>query len=324
MSAWRPRSGASRTRANFVAIVLLALAVRLAHADALSGTLTIVGSDTLSTLVLRWTEAFRSRHSEVRIQVQTPGSASAPIALLEGAADIGAMSRPMNDDERRALTKRYGYAPTEIAVAHDAIVVFVHPDNPLTTITRRQLDAIYSDTLRCGAKKSITTWNDLGVDPARRTTRILATGRNDASGTHEFFREEALCGGEYRADVVVWPGHGATVAAVAGNPEAIGYAGIGYVNGLVKPLAFALDDAAPAVEPVMQNVMDGEYALSRALYFYINQPPGHAPAALPAAFVDYALSDDAQAQVKQEGFLAATREERDTQRTRLHATIPSS
>jgi len=321
MSAWRPRSGASRTRANFVAIVLLALAVRLAHADALSGTLTIVGSDTLSTLVLRWTEAFRSRHSEVRIQVQTPGSASAPIALLEGAADIGAMSRPMNDDERRALTKRYGYAPTEIAVAHDAIVVFVHPDNPLMTITRRQLDAIYSDTLRCGAKKSITTWNDLGVDPARRTTRILATGRNDASGTHEFFREEALCGGEYRADVVVWPGHGATVAAVAGNPEAIGYAGIGYVDGLVKPLAFAPEDNAPAVAPVMENVMNGDYALARPLYFYFNRPADRTPAPLPAAFLEYVLSDDAQALVTQEGFLPLAQDERQRQIERIHATM---
>jgi len=303
------------------AAIVMTFATCVAQAAANSGTLTIVGSDTLSALLLRWMDAFRAQHPEALIQLQTPGSASAPIALLEGAADIGMMSRPMSAKEKSAFEQRFGYAPAEIVVAHDAIVVFVHPDNPMTRITRKELDAIYSATRRCGADSAATQWSDLGEASVRP---ILVTGRNNASGTSEFFREQALCGGEYRADVVVWPGHGATVAAVAGNPEAIGYAGIGYVNGLVKPLAFALDDAAPAVEPVMQNVMDGEYALSRALYFYINQPPGHAPAALPAAFVDYALSDDAQAQVKQEGFLAATREERDTQRTRLHATIPSS
>lgn len=321
MSSWRSRVRVSRVRGFLIAIFLLALTLSRASADTLSGTLTIVGSDTLSTLVLRWTEAFRARHPEVLIQLQTPGSASAPIALLEGAADIGAMSRPMDDDEQRAFTQRYGYAPTQIAVAHDAIVVFVHPDNPLTKITRRQLDAIYSDTLRCGAMKSITNWNDFGVDPTHRTTHILATGRNSASGTHEFFREEALCGGEYRADVVVWPGHGATVAAVAGNPEAIGYAGIGYVDGLVKPLAFAPEDNVPAVAPVMENVMNGDYALARPLYFYVNRPPDRAPAPLPTAFLAYVLSDDAQALVTQEGFLPLAPGERERQIERIHATM---
>jgi phosphate transport system substrate-binding protein len=306
-----------------IGFLLSAVTLNSAFADTLSGTLTIVGSDTLSTLVLRWTEAFRARHPEVLIQLQTPGSASAPIALLEGAADIGAMSRPMDDAEQRAFAQRYGYAPTRIAVAHDAIVVFVHPDNPLTRITRRQLDAIYSDTLRCGGSKPITLWSDLGIDVAGKTQRILANGRNSASGTNEFFREEALCGGEYRADVVVWPGHGATVAAVAGNQEAIGYAGIGYIDGLVKPLAFAPDDDAPAVAPVMENVMNGGYALARPLYLYVNQRPDRRPAPLPATFLAYVLSDDAQALVTQEGFLPLAYDERAKQIELIHATMPA-
>ena len=317
-------SSARTSRASaIIGILLFALTFNPAFADTLSGTLTIVGSDTLSTLVLRWSEAFRARHPEVLVQLQTPGSASAPIALLEGAADIGAMSRPMDDTEQRAFAQRYGYAPTRIAVAHDAIVVFVHPDNPLTKITRRQLDAIYSNTLRCGESKPVTRWSDLGVDVAGKTTHILATGRNRASGTNEFFREEALCGGEYRADVVVWPGHGATVAAVAGNREAIGYAGIGYVDGLVKPLAFAPAEDAPAVAPVMENVMNGDYALARPLYLYVNQRPDRTPAPLPATFLAYVLSDDAQALVSQEGFLPLAHDEREKQTELIHATMPA-
>jgi phosphate transport system substrate-binding protein len=309
----------------FAAAMLAVLALRPVHAAAISGTLTIVGSDTLSTLVLRWIDAFRAQHADALIQLQTPGSASAPIALLEGAADIGAMSRAMNTQEIKAFRDRYGYAPTAIVVARDAIVVVVHPDNPLTTITRSQLDAIYSAAPRCGAQASITRWGELlaGADSPLSKRRILANGRNSASGTSEFFRAEAMCGGDYRTDVVVWPGHGATVAAVAGNPEAIGYAGIGYVNGLVKPLAFAPADGAPAVAPVMENVMNGDYALARPLYFYVNQPPGRAPAALPAAFLGYVLSDEAQALVGQEGFLPAAQNERDTQKTLIRATISS-
>jgi phosphate transport system substrate-binding protein len=273
-----------------------------------AGTLTVVGSDTLSTLVLRWNALFRAHHPGVTMQLQTPGSASAPIALLEGAADIGAMSRPMNDREDDAFRARYGYAPTGVVVAHDAIAVFVHPDNPLTSITRKQLDAIYSDSRRCGAPATIVDWNALGATSGAKAGHILANGRNEASGTSEFFRERALCGGAYKAEIVVWPGHGATVAAVAGNREAIGYAGIGYLNGLVKPLAVAGDDDAPAIAPVVENVMNGHYALARALRLYMNRAPAHA-ASLPSDFLAFVLSREAQAIVAEEGFLPLSPDE---------------
>jgi phosphate transport system substrate-binding protein len=317
----RATARALRAWAIAAAIVLLApLANAAAAPDPVAGALTIVGSDTISALVLRWSGAFRELHPGVRVQIQAPGSASAPIALLEGAADIGMMSRPMSEDEAQAFGRRFGYAPTRVAIARDAIVVFVNPDNPLDAITRRQLDAIYSSTLRCGAAAAVTRWDALGV-AGEPPAHILATGRNGASGTSEFFREIALCGGDYRPDVVVWPGHGATVAAVAGNRAAIGYAGIGYVNGLVKPLAYAPDDDGPAVAPVMENVTNGDYALSRLLYLYVNQPPGRAPAPLPAAFLGYVLSADAQALIAEEGFLPLAPAEREAETHLIRATM---
>ena len=315
------RSTARALRSWAIALVLLPVLAHAATPDPIAGALTIVGSDTISSLVLRWSDAFRRQHPDVRVQIQAPGSASAPIALLEGAADIGMMSRPMSRDEAQAFERRFGYAATRVAVAHDAIVVFVNPGNPLKAITRRQLDSIYSSSLRCGGGAAVTRWDALGA-PGEPATHILATGRNSASGTSEFFREIALCGGEYRPDVVVWPGHGATVAAVAGNREAIGYAGIGYVNGLVKPLAYAPDDKGPAVAPVMENVMNGEYALSRLLYLYVNQPPDRAPAPLPSAFLSYVLSADAQALIAQEGFLPLAPAERDAEAHLIRATMP--
>ena len=320
--AARCRSTARATRAWAIVVALWPIAslAGAASADPIAGPLTIVGSDTISALVLRWSDAFRQQHPDVRVQIQAPGSASAPIALLEGAADIGMMSRPMSADETQAFQRRFGYAPTRVAVAHDAIVVFVNPDNPLQAITRRQLDAIYSSTLRCGASETVTRWAALGVAGAP-AARILATGRNSASGTSEFFREEALCAGHYRPDVVAWPGHGATVAAVAANPEAIGYVGIGSLNGLVKPLAYAPRDDAPVVAPVMENVMNGDYALARPLYLYVNRAPGHAPAPLPAAFLAYVLTDGAQGMVAQEGFLPLAPGARDTQTDLIRATM---
>lgn len=294
-----------------------------AATSATAGTLTIIGSDTLSALELRWIDAFRARHPEAHVQLQAPGSASAPVALIEGAADIGAMSRPMSAGELERFRDRYGYLPLDFVVARDAIVVFVHPDNPLDAISRRQLDAVFSATLRCGAGHAATRWRDLGVPDADSLAglRILATGRNRASGTNEFFRESALCGGRYRDDVVEWPGHGATVAAVADHRNAIGYAGIGYVNARVKALAFAPSDGEAAIAPTLENVMNGDYALARPLHFYLNRPPGRALAELPARFVEYVMSDEAQAVVEQEGLLPVARSERAAQAKSIRETM---
>ncbi|HEY6941374.1 phosphate ABC transporter substrate-binding protein [Dokdonella sp.] len=303
----------------------LALAVALALGlcggparalDRVTGTLTSVGSDTASVLIMRWAAAFQARHPGARIQAQASGSASAPIALIEGAADLGPMSRPMSAAEEAAFRTRYGHAPTRIVVAHDAITVFVHPDNPLASASLADLDAIYSSTRACGAGAAIRRWADLIGAAAPRS--LLAVGRDSGSGTHELFREIALCGGQYRADVVAWPGNGAVVATVAGNREAIGYAGFGYVNRLVRTLAIARGPGQPAIVPDERSIVSGRYPLSRPIYVYLNRRPQLPPAALPSAFLDYILSDEGQRLVRQEGFVPLDTDEAREQRAVLH------
>lgn len=312
-------SRAIRSKRVWIAGFLLALCASGAAAAELTGTLTGVGSDTASALIARWAEAFHARHPRVRVQMQAAGSASAPTALIEGAADFGSMSRPMSATETAAFRTRYGYAPIQVVIAHDAIAVFVHPDNPLTRLTLAQLDAIYSADRRCGAAAPVRRWSDLGLggEAALSRAALLVSGRNDASGTYEVFRESALCGGAYRADVVAWPGNGAVVATVATHREAIGYAGLGYVNGLVKPLALARGERDEAVLPDRAAVTQGRYPLARALYLYLNRPPGGAPAPLPAAFLAYALSDEGQALAQREGFAPLQANERAAQRALL-------
>lgn len=306
--------------AMLILLVGIALAT-LARAadDRLSGSLTCVGSDTASALVTRWASAFQGLHPLARIQVQAAGSASAPLALTAGAADIGSMSRSMSASEEVDFQKRYGYPPTRLAIARDAIVVFVHPENPLQRITVAELDAIYSTTRRCGAPRPIRYWRDLDTDKRSGlgATQILAAGRSASSGTHEVFRESVLCDGDFRPEVIAWPGNGAIVGTVSMNREAIGYAGIGYVNGLVKPLSLARDAREPGVLPDSSSVTDGSYPLARELYLYINRPPHRALAALPTAFIEYALSEEGQALVRQEGFVPLAADERRTQRSLL-------
>lgn len=303
-----------------VLYLVLALATSAASAaDSISGTLTSVGSDTASALMTRWAAGFQASHPAARIQAQGSGSASAPIALIEGAADLGPMSRPMSSREEAAFRARFGYAPTGFVVAHDAIAVFVHPDNPRSRITLAELDAIYSSTRACGATQGVRRWAELDartIAPGMQPP-ILATGRDYGSGTHELFREIALCDGRYRSEVIAWPGNGAVVATVARNPEAIGYAGLGYVNGLVKTLAVARDAADAATSPNAQTIASGRYPLARAIRIYANQRPHQPLAPLPRAFIAYILSHEGQQLVRHEGFIPLDVDEAREQRALL-------
>lgn len=300
-------------------LILTCAAADVAAATALSGSLTSVGSDTASALIAGWAVDFQAAHPGVRVQVQASGSASAPIALIEGAADIGTMSRAMDARERAAFERRHGHPPLGLVIAHDAIAVFVHPDNPRTRITLAELDAIYSADRLCGGPEALRRWDAPVPATGSAVDRlpILAIGRDTGSGTNSLFREIALCGGPYQPQVIAWPGNGAVVAAVASNPEAIGYAGAGYANGLVRTLAVAHDGADEAALPDEHAVASGRYPLSRALHVYVNRAAGEPLAALPAAFLQHALSNAGQARVRGAGFVPLTEAERLAQRALL-------
>lgn len=306
--------------AALVAAVTMTTAAKAG--EAIEGTLTSVGSDSASTLVARWAAAFHARHPRAHVQAQAMGSSSAPIALIEGAANFGFMSRSMDAGEEEAFRTRFGHAPTLFIVAHDAIAVFVHPDNPRTRLTLAELDAIYSTTRACGAATPLRRWSDPGA--AALEAPILAIGRDAGSGTFASFRNVALCGGRYRADVVAWPGNGAVVAAVAANPDAIGYAGAGYINGLVRTLAIAPDAATDATLPDAAAIADGRYPLARTIRLYVNRRPDQPMAALPRAFIEYILSEEGQRLVRDEGFMPLDTDEARAQRESLRLPLPAS
>ena len=100
-------------------------------ASGVSGKLPSVGSDTLANLMTLWAEEFKREYPNVSIQIQAAGSSTAPPALTEGTASFGPMSRKMKDKEIGAFESKFGYKPTPIRVAIDALAVYTHKDNPL-------------------------------------------------------------------------------------------------------------------------------------------------------------------------------------------------
>ena len=169
-------------------------------ASGISGNLSSVGSDTLANLMTLWAEEFNRAYPNVNIQIQAAGSSTAPPALTEGTSNLGPMSREMKDDELEAFESKYGYKPTAIPVAIDALAVMVNKDNPVKGLTMEQVDAIFSTTLKCGGAKEIETWGDAGVS-AWASKSIQLYGRNSVSGTYGYFKEHALCKGDFKNNV---------------------------------------------------------------------------------------------------------------------------
>lgn len=142
---------------------------RYGKVSGISGNLSSVGSDTLANLMTLWAEEFKRLYPGVNLQIQAAGSSTAPPALTEGTANLGPMSRLMKDNEIGAFEKKRGYKPTPVAVAIDALAVFVHRDNPLAGLTLQQVDAIFSSTLNCGAPERIVRWGQLGLEELGRS-----------------------------------------------------------------------------------------------------------------------------------------------------------
>jgi len=131
----------------------------------ISGNLNSVGSDTLNNMMALWAESFQAIYPNVKIQIEGKGSSTAPPALIEGTSQLGPMSRKMKPTEIDKFEAKYGYKPTPIPVALDALAVFVNKDNPIQGLSLQEVDSIFSSTYKKGGQ-SIDTWGQVGVEGA--------------------------------------------------------------------------------------------------------------------------------------------------------------
>ncbi|MGD9765114.1 MAG: PstS family phosphate ABC transporter substrate-binding protein [Candidatus Binatia bacterium] len=271
-----------------------------------SGNLNSVGSDTLNNLMTLWAEDFRKLYPNVRVQIEGKGSSTAPPALISGTAQLGPMSREMKPSEVDAFEKKFGYPPTKVRVAIDGLAVYVNKDNPLQQLTMPQVDAIFSQNRSCGYAKDIARWGDLALTGDWQARPISLYGRNSASGTYGFFKEHALCNGDFKNTVKEQPGSASVVQGVAEDRYGIGYSGIGYKTSGVKALALAPKDGEPFISSDPENVYSGKYPLARFLYVYVNKPPNAPLDPLMREFLAYVLSREGQTVVVKDGYLPLT------------------
>lgn len=272
------------------------------RASGVSGNLSSVGSDTLANLMTLWAEEYKREYPNVNIQIQAAGSSTAPPALTEGTSNFGPMSRKMKDKEIEAFEKRYGYKPTPIRVAIDALAVFAHKDNPIKGMSIPDVDAVFSSTRKCRGADDITTWGGLGLDGAWKNRSIQLYGRNSVSGTYGYFKKKALCKGDYKNNVNEQPGSASVVQSVASSLNGIGYSGIGYVTSGVKAVPLA-KKGSDFIEATPENAISGKYPLARFLYVYINKHPNKPLAPMETEFLKMVLSKSGQMVVVKDGYI---------------------
>ena len=237
-------------------ILLLLTVLLFAPVDggAADGGIVIDGSTTVGPIARSFAAYFTGRYG-VPVTVSESGSGNGAKSLINGTCDIAAMSRAMKSREIAAGATK-GVSPKEHVIALDGIAIVAHPSNPVPSITKAQIAAIYQGR--------ITRWNAVGGPNAR----IVVIQRESNSGTQGSFRELVMGKGvKITRDAETQASNGAVKNRVSSTPGAIGFLGLGFVDSSVKVLG------VNGVMPSPATIQNGSYPVSRPLYMYTDGEP---------------------------------------------------
>lgn len=294
-------------------------------AQGIGGRVTIAGSDTMQPLMAKLAAAFTAFQPKAKFGVEGLGSSQAIREFMldlsfqrrgdkaggrgtDGASTTGllASSRPLTDQERKGFISHHGYEPIGIPIAMDAVAIYVHKDNPIAGLTLEQVDAMFSSTLKRAKGEHVTTWGQVGLKDQWSQQPIHLYGRNKKSGTREFFRHVALVDGELHDDVQEQPGSASEILAIAQDPLAVGYAGVGFQSSMVRIIPLAAESGGTAILPSAESVSNGQYPLARPLYLYVNKNPDGKLDPVVGEFLKFVNSRQGQETVARASFYPLT------------------
>jgi phosphate transport system substrate-binding protein len=253
------------------------------------------GSDTMVNLAQMWSEEYRLVKGDVSVEVGGGGSGVGIRDLMQGMIDIANTSRAMKGAEKAQTQKNTGKEPVEWIVGYDAMAVYVHKDNPVDTLTLKELASIY------GEGGTVENWSQLGIDVKSlgASDEIVRVSRQNSSGTYFYFREKVLNKKDFKLGSKDMSGSKDVVELVGRTLGSIGYSGMGYANDDVKFVKISFKKGDDAYAPSLQNVSSGNYILARPLRMYtLGQPEGHVK-----AYIEWILSDAGQEIVKKAGYV---------------------
>lgn len=242
---------------------------------ALSGSVSTNGSTSMEKIIGALSEQFMADNSGVTVTYDPTGSGAGIEAASNGSADIGLASRALKDEEKAG-------GLTETIVALDGIAVIVNADSKVADLTVEQIGKIFTG--------EITDWSEVGGDAGT----ISCIGREAGSGTRDGFESITGTKDACKLDQEL-TSTGGVIEAVAGNPNAIGYASLSAVEGKNTVKAVTVGGVACTEA----TVLDGSYAIQRPFVLVTKTGENLSPAA--QAFFDYATSSAASQLIKAAG-----------------------
>ena len=230
----------------------------------LSGAVSTNGSTSMEKVIGALSEQFMADNPSVKITYDATGSGAGIEAASNGSADIGLSSRALKDEEVAS-----GLVGTTVAL--DGIAIIVNAESQVADLTVEQIAKIFTG--------EITDWSQVGGAAGE----ISCIGREAGSGTRDGF--ETITGTK---DTCVLAQEltstGAVIEAVAGNPNAIGYASLSSVEGKDTIKAVTVGGVACTED----TVLDGSYEIQRP--FVLVTKDGAELSAQAQAFFDFATS----------------------------------
>ena len=253
------------------------------------------GSDTLVNVAQGWAEAYQGANSNVAVAVTGGGSGTGVAALINGTVDIANSSRKLKQSEID-LAEQNGASPVEFIVGYDALAVYVHADNPLSSLSIGEIANIYAE----GGTAEV--WSDVGTEvPGCSSQEIVRVSRQNNSGTYAYFREAVLGNQDYKLGSRDMHGSKDVVDLVERTPCAIGYSGLAYKTDHVKVLCVASEQGGDCVEPSVATAVDGTYPVARPLFMYTRGEPEGAV----KEYLDWIMSDEGQCIILDKGYAPA-------------------
>ena len=241
----------------------------------LSGSVATNGSTSMDKVIGALKEQFTADNPGVTVTYDPTGSGAGIEAAGNGSADIGLSSRALKDEEKTG-------GLTETVVALDGIAVIVNANSKVEDLTVEQIAKIFTG--------EITDWSQVGGDPGA----ISCIGRESGSGTRDGFESITDTKDACKLDQEL-TSTGGVIEAVAGNPNAIGYASLSAVEG--KSTVKALTVGGVACTEA--TVLDGSYEIQRPFVLVTKQ--GVTLSAAAQAFFDFATSAAASDLIKNAG-----------------------
>lgn len=267
------------------------------------GSLDVPIADELADLGEEWASAFRRLHPEANLIFRTKLSKDAVKEFLEGSSLLILSAREFTTDETRAFQAKFGYLPMRIPVCLDANIVFVNKSNPLTSITMKQLDAIYSKARLGGAEAPAMVWGDLGLRGEWAKLPIHAYARVEGTATRASFAEKALLKGEYRAGILDRDDPSSLAEAVMTDQAGIAFGTMAswyYANKVLPVVPYHGEDAR---FPNQESITTSKYPMPRLFYAYLNRTPGRLLPAPVHEVIHFILTQPGQNAVADSGLL---------------------